>query len=664
MTVFDVTICVSTCNGEGVIRDCLSSVAAQDLDGVEVLVVDDCSDDATVAIARHFENDIRGLRIVTNTDRVGPVGNMNRGIELARGRWIKPLLQADILAPGCLAAVRAARRRRPIVVCGQEHHAGADPDGPGAQWCELVEGLGASSAESPALGSSVSSRSLADLAARAVTDDWSALQAIARPTALLFERSAVRRPQGFDDNLSDLWGVELLLRLGLRRGVTVVDAPLVRCRTPLDDEGIPDPAEPDPRSGGTARLRLVTAFAVNAEFAEVRRAATRREPPLDLTAVVRGASPAASDVEQAPDTAVVHEPSSEVPQGSDCVGGDGVVRRAAAAVRFSESWGHMIGPLVAVAYLQVGWRGVETRDAIVRTGALVASAAALAAYAHIINDTFDIRSDRLAGKPNRMAQFSARTRAGLIACAAVAGSVPWFFISLPTPAAVFFAAIYVAPWIYSAPPVRLKEHEVGGPVTDAANAFVLPSLFTIALFAPLGPAAGPEALMVISTLCWSAGRGVRSILIHQITDAANDRASGTWTLIARIGPERATRLMHRWLFPVEVVGQLGLLATVWFWSPGLVLVAIGWGVTFNGARLAGVLDRRLATTRINEGWNLYWWQIWPALGLSVAIALDDASGLALTALVVVLFASRWLEAARTFAEIMEGQARRLYSRLR
>jgi 1,4-dihydroxy-2-naphthoate octaprenyltransferase len=324
----------------------------------------------------------------------------------------------------------------------------------------------------------------------------------------------------------------------------------------------------------------------------------------------------------------------------------------------------MIGPLVAVAYLQVGWRGVETQDAILRTLALVVSAAALAAYAHIINDTFDIRSDRLAGKPNRMARFSARTRAGLIACAALAGLVPWFWISLPASAAVLLGAIYVAPWIYSAPPVRLKEHEVGGPLTDAANAFVLPSLFTIALFAPLGPAAGPEALLVISTLLWSAGRGIRSILIHQITDAANDRASGTWTLIARIGPERATRLMRRWLFPVEVVGQLGLLATVWFWSPGLVLVTTGWGVTFHGARLVGVLDRRLATTRINEGWNLYWWQIWPALGISVALALDDASYLALTALAVVLFAARWAEAATTFAEIVKDLARRSKSRLR
>ncbi len=118
----DVSVVVPTYNGAAYLNECLASIAAQDLDGVEVLVVDDGSTDDTVAIAHSFGDRIPGLRVVVPGDRAGAVGNVNRCVELARGRWIKPVFQDDLLEPGCLRGMRAARRRgAPLVVAGRSY---------------------------------------------------------------------------------------------------------------------------------------------------------------------------------------------------------------------------------------------------------------------------------------------------------------------------------------------------------------------------------------------------------------------------------------------------------------------------------------------------------------------------------------------------------------
>jgi 4-hydroxybenzoate polyprenyltransferase len=297
----------------------------------------------------------------------------------------------------------------------------------------------------------------------------------------------------------------------------------------------------------------------------------------------------------------------------------------------------MLGPIVAFAYLQVGWRDVAPADALPRVLALLWAAVALAAYGYAVNDAADVEADRRVGKDNSMTHLAPGTRVGVVLALAVAGALPWLVVDLELPALVVLAGIYALPLAYSPRPLRLKEHRLLGPAADASNAFVLPSLFAVALFAPLGEAAGPPLLMVAGALAWAAGFGLRAILLHQVADASNDRASGTATFVTTIGEATAVRVMRRVLFPLELVGLALLTATVATWAPVLVvggLVLLG---AFHAARLADVLDRTLTVTTIERGWLLSWTQIWPALVLSLALAVRDPWNLALTAVVVVLF---------------------------
>jgi 1,4-dihydroxy-2-naphthoate octaprenyltransferase len=266
----------------------------------------------------------------------------------------------------------------------------------------------------------------------------------------------------------------------------------------------------------------------------------------------------------------------------------------------------------------------------------VGSAIALAAYGYLVNDASDVEPDRRAGKANAMARFPVPARLGVIGVFALLGALPWFWIRLEPPALLALAGIYLVPLVYSAPPVRLKERLLG-PVADAANAFVLPALFTAALFAPLGRSTGPAPLMVVGAVLWAAGFGLRAIFLHQIADVDNDRASGTTTVVVRIGPERAVRVMRTVLFPVELVGLALLVATVATWSWGTVVAGLGYAALFHGARLTGVVDRGLATTSVERGWWLYWYQIWPALLVSIGLAVWQPWYLGLTGVVLVLF---------------------------
>lgn len=731
----DVSVVVPTYDGSAYLDECLASIAAQDLTGVEVLVNDDGSGDDTVARAEAHRDRIPGLRVHRNPERLGAVANVNRCVEMARGRWVKPVFQDDLLEPGGLSALRAARRRGVAAVVGGRTYRYEDgvPD-----WqrdaCQhlldesLVQRLGSGLA-TPA--------QVAEAAVRTAADRVPQLNFVGEPVAVLLDRRAVLRAGGFDAGYVQLWDYLLLVQLGMARGLVLVDEPVATFRVHGGSETARNLAGSAFRANVLDRLRLVTAYAAGPAFRPVRAAALRHDPPIDLTAQALGVSWAArrlaaelppvergdaeaavalvsadlpsggvlpwagsvsatscavellhalsDDVEAAvadlyaseplahvPDPPVEATPPEGPPEGTDPVPvpepepvvaretdlvpvpepepvvvpaaatGRGrsplaLVAKVARAVRTNQWWAHMLGPIVAGAALQIGWRDVEPGDALPRVLALLWSAISLAAYAYVVNDASDVEADRRVGKRNSMAKVAAPLRVVAVLAFAGVGLLPWLVVSLSGAAWALLGALYLVPLAYSPRPLRLKERTLLGPLADASNAFVLPALFTISLFAPLGEAAGPEALMVVGSVAWAAGFGLRAIVLHQVDDAANDRATGTSTLVTAIGEVRAGRLMRKVLFPVELVGLVLLTATVATWAPWLVVLAVVVVGAFHLARLRGVVDRGTAVTTVERGWFLYWTQIWPALLLSLALAVRDPAYLALTALVVVLF---------------------------
>ncbi|MCK8783245.1 glycosyltransferase [Roseomonas sp. NAR14] len=103
-----VTVVVANHNGERFIEAALLSALGQTLRSIEVVVVDDCSTDRSVAIVEAMAAAEPRLRLLTSERNGGPAAARNRGFDAARGEWIAVLDSDDLMHPERLERLVAA----------------------------------------------------------------------------------------------------------------------------------------------------------------------------------------------------------------------------------------------------------------------------------------------------------------------------------------------------------------------------------------------------------------------------------------------------------------------------------------------------------------------------------------------------------------------------
>lgn len=92
-----VTVLMPVYNAARYLREALDSVLSQTFADFELLIVDDASSDASAAVIRQYHD--RRIRLVRNDSNLGVAGALNRGIELARGRYLARMDADDICHP-------------------------------------------------------------------------------------------------------------------------------------------------------------------------------------------------------------------------------------------------------------------------------------------------------------------------------------------------------------------------------------------------------------------------------------------------------------------------------------------------------------------------------------------------------------------------------------
>jgi glycosyltransferase involved in cell wall biosynthesis len=103
-----VSILVPVYNGERWLGRALDSALAQTHADIEVLVGDDCSTDGSRALAAAYAAVDPRVRLLDDAGRNhGAPDNQVRLHREARGAFVKPLLQDDLLAPDCVATLLA-----------------------------------------------------------------------------------------------------------------------------------------------------------------------------------------------------------------------------------------------------------------------------------------------------------------------------------------------------------------------------------------------------------------------------------------------------------------------------------------------------------------------------------------------------------------------------
>lgn len=98
-----VSILMTAYNRERLIRESIDSVLASSFKDFELIIVDDCSSDRTVEIAKSYLTTDTRVRVFENEVNLGDYPNRNRAASYATGKYIKYVDSDDILLKEGLA---------------------------------------------------------------------------------------------------------------------------------------------------------------------------------------------------------------------------------------------------------------------------------------------------------------------------------------------------------------------------------------------------------------------------------------------------------------------------------------------------------------------------------------------------------------------------------
>ncbi|MFB3916261.1 MAG: glycosyltransferase family 2 protein [Terriglobales bacterium] len=100
-----VSVLMTAYNREDFIADAIESVLAQTFTDWELIIVDDCSRDRTVEIARRYAAQDGRIRVHVNERNLGDYPNRNHAATLATGEFMKYHDSDDLMYPHCLAVM-------------------------------------------------------------------------------------------------------------------------------------------------------------------------------------------------------------------------------------------------------------------------------------------------------------------------------------------------------------------------------------------------------------------------------------------------------------------------------------------------------------------------------------------------------------------------------
>ena len=94
-----VSVLMTAYNREKYIAEAIESVINSTYRNWELIIVDDCSKDRTVEIAREFEQKDSRIKIYVNEKNLGDYPNRNRAASYAKGKYIKYVDADDLIYP-------------------------------------------------------------------------------------------------------------------------------------------------------------------------------------------------------------------------------------------------------------------------------------------------------------------------------------------------------------------------------------------------------------------------------------------------------------------------------------------------------------------------------------------------------------------------------------
>jgi len=226
-------------------------------------------------------------------------------------------------------------------------------------------------------------------------------------------------------------------------------------------------------------------------------------------------------------------------------------------IRAAEWWDYKFPPILVACYWILAQSTISIVEGLYTVVFILLALSAGAIYVSLINDLTDIEEDALAGKKNRMAQFSKTTRWALIGIALLPILVFSFLLHNHSMALIFYLLCYVAFTLYSVPPFRFKIRGLLGIIADASGSQLFPTLF-VAFYTAQQCHYTFNNSQSFALAIWSLCFGLRGILWHQFHDLQNDIKSGLNTWVQQLKKPEIKRLALT-LITAEILAFLMLV---------------------------------------------------------------------------------------------------------
>jgi GT2 family glycosyltransferase len=113
-----VSVTIVTWNSEKHLEECFAALVLQDYRDLEVIIIDNASEDGTPELLRQVEGK---WKVVYNVDNVGFAAGQNQAIKLARGEWVLCLNPDIVLSPYFVTRLLQAGEAHPEAgtICGK-----------------------------------------------------------------------------------------------------------------------------------------------------------------------------------------------------------------------------------------------------------------------------------------------------------------------------------------------------------------------------------------------------------------------------------------------------------------------------------------------------------------------------------------------------------------
>lgn len=220
-----VSICIPVFNGEKFLSDSLESVIYQSYPFIEIIIVDDCSTDSSLAIAEKYSNRDERIRVIRNTRTLGLVQNWNNCISHASGKWLKLHFQDDLMQPECISEMMEFASQYDVTLILSDREYFYEEGVSASKKAILEERL-------KRLDAYVDQTRLVSVAeiADIFTNDFLGLNFLGEPIIGLFKKELVAKYGVYDTNLAQISDFEYWLRISLNEDTGFIKKPLSKFR--------------------------------------------------------------------------------------------------------------------------------------------------------------------------------------------------------------------------------------------------------------------------------------------------------------------------------------------------------------------------------------------------------------------------------------------------